>query len=166
MTDEPTGAEGTMSPSRLAQFEDEVSKLKVTGGGANPERLGSQWGIGLTILGFVIAIISWWSAKDNSSAVTALRANIFALIGVGVALVGIIIWLRNSLTRVPALLDHPARLRTARADRPPHPRAPRREITRREISALPDRHVEHRRGRNDASVLDLKHRDEHLVLPG
>jgi len=99
MSDEPTGADGTMSSSRLAQFEDEVSKLKVTGGGANPERLGSQWGIGLTILGFVIAIISWWSAKDNASAVTALRANIFAIIGVGVALVGIIIWVRNSLTR-------------------------------------------------------------------
>ena len=99
MSDEPTGADGTMSSSRLAQFEDEVSKLKVTGGGANPERLGSQWGIGLTILGFVIAIISWWSAKDNQSAVTALRANIFAIIGVGVALVGIIIWVRNSLTR-------------------------------------------------------------------
>jgi hypothetical protein len=99
MTDEPTGAEGTMSPSRLAQFEEEVSKLKVTGGGANPERLGSQWGIGLTILGFVIAIISWWSAKDNANAITALRAEIFAIIGIGLALVGIIIWLRNSLTR-------------------------------------------------------------------
>jgi hypothetical protein len=99
MNDEPTGAEGTMSPSRLAQFEDEVSKLKVTGGGANPERLGSQWGIGLTIVGFVIAIISWWSAKDNSSPVTALRANIFALIGIGLAVIGIIVWLRNSITR-------------------------------------------------------------------
>ena len=56
MNDEPTGAgaEGTMSPSRLAQFEAEVAKLKVTGGGANPERLGAQWGIGLTVVGIVI----------------------------------------------------------------------------------------------------------------
>ena len=100
MSDEPTGADGTMSPTRLAQFEDEVAKLKVTGGGANPERLGSQWGIGLTILGFVIAIISWWSALDaKDSAITALRAEIFAIIGIGISLVGIIIWLRNSLTR-------------------------------------------------------------------
>ena len=64
MTDQPAGAEPTLSSARLAQFEDEVAKLKVTGGGANPERLGAQWGIGLTILGFVIAIISWWSALD------------------------------------------------------------------------------------------------------
>ncbi len=100
MSDEPTGADGTMSSARLAQFEDEVGKLKVTGGGANPERLGSQWGIGLTILGFVIAIISWWSALDaKDSAITALRAEIFAIIGIGISLVGIVIWVRNSLTR-------------------------------------------------------------------
>jgi hypothetical protein len=102
MSDERTDASGTMSSSRLAQFEDEVRKLKVTGGGANPERLGSQWGIGLTILGFVIAVISWWSALDakgDNAAVSALRAEIFAFIGIGIAVVGIAIWVRNSLTR-------------------------------------------------------------------
>jgi hypothetical protein len=102
MTDAHTDANGTMSSSRLSQFEAEVAKLKVTGGGANPERLGSQWGIGLTILGFVIAIISWWSALDakgDTAAVSALRAEIFGFIGVGVAIVGIVIWARNSITR-------------------------------------------------------------------
>src|SRR5437868_1828181 len=48
----------SMSSPRLAQFQQEVGKLKVSGGGANPERLGSQWGIGLAILGLVTAIIS------------------------------------------------------------------------------------------------------------
>ncbi|MDP9334718.1 MAG: hypothetical protein M3Q30_15625 [Actinomycetota bacterium] len=99
MNDENTGAGGTMSSSRLAQFEAEVAKLKVTGGGANPERLGSRWGIGLTILGFVIAIISWWSALDGKDALSVLRAETFAFIGVGIAVVGIVIWARNSLTR-------------------------------------------------------------------
>ena len=102
MNDENTDAGGTMSSSRLAQFEAEVGKLKVTGGGANPERLGSQWGIGLTILGFVVVVISWWSALDakgDGAAVSALRAQIFALIGIGIAVVGIVIWVRNSLTR-------------------------------------------------------------------
>jgi hypothetical protein len=99
MNDEHTDASGTMSSSRLAQFEAEVAKLKVTGGGANPERLGSRWGIGLTILGFVIAIISWWSALDGKDALSVLRAEIFAIIGVGISIVGIVIWVRNSLTR-------------------------------------------------------------------
>jgi hypothetical protein len=99
MNDEHTGAGGTLSSSRLAQFEDEVAKLKVTGGGANPERLGSRWGIGLTIFGFVVSIISWWAALDGKDALSVLRAETFAIIGVGIALVGIVIWARNSLTR-------------------------------------------------------------------
>ncbi len=102
MSDQNTDADGTMSSSRLSQFEAEVGKLKVTGGGANPERLGAQWGIGLTILGFVITVISWWSALDakgDTAAVSALRAQIFGLIGIGIAVVGIVIWVRNSLTR-------------------------------------------------------------------
>ena len=101
MNDEPTGAgaEGTMSPTRLAQFEAEVAKLKVTGGGANPERLGAQWGIGITVVGFVVGIIAWFSAKDSSDVNTILRSQIVAVIGVGLAIVGIVIWARNSLTR-------------------------------------------------------------------
>ena len=99
MNDEHTGEGGTLSSSRLAQFEDEVAKLKVTGGGANPERLGSRWGIGLTIFGFVVSIISWWAALDGKDALSVLRAETFAIIGVGIALVGIVMWARNSLTR-------------------------------------------------------------------
>jgi hypothetical protein len=102
MNDENTDASGTMSSSRLSQFEAEVGKLKVTGGGANPERLGAQWGVGLTILGFVVIVISWWSALDakgDGAAVSALRAEVFGMIGVGLVVVGIVIWARNSLTR-------------------------------------------------------------------
>ncbi|MDQ1462207.1 MAG: hypothetical protein QOI08_3691 [Actinomycetota bacterium] len=102
MNDAPTRDDGKMAPSRLAQFEDEVAKLKVTGGGANPERMGSLWGIGLTVLGFVVVFVSWFSAidaKGDNAAVSALRAEIFGLIGIGIAVVGVVIWVRNSLTR-------------------------------------------------------------------
>jgi hypothetical protein len=92
-------AAGAMSAPRLAQFEDEVSKLKVTGGGANPERLGGQWGIGLTIFGFVIAIISWFSAMDANNHADIFRSQIMAGIGIGLAIVGIAMWVRNSITR-------------------------------------------------------------------
>ena len=88
-----------LSSERLAQFQDEVAKLKVTGGGANPERLGAQWGIGLTIVGFVVAIVAYWSALDSKSTNTQLRSQIIAIIGIGLALVGIVIWVRNSITR-------------------------------------------------------------------
>lgn len=92
-------SEGTLSSARLEQFEAEVGKLKVTGGGANPERLGAQWGIGLTIFGFVIAIIAWWSALNSSAPVTGIRSQIMGIIGAALAIVGIVIWVRNSITR-------------------------------------------------------------------
>jgi hypothetical protein len=89
----------TLSSARLAEFQDEVSKLKVTGGGANPERLAERWGIGLVIVGFVIAVISWWSAYDANNFADIHRSAIAAAIGVGIAIVGIVIWIRNSITR-------------------------------------------------------------------
>jgi hypothetical protein len=87
-----------VSSDRLAQFQGEVDKLKVSGGRANPERFGALWGIGLTIAGFVVAFISFFNALDGNTD-TQLRSQIFAVIGVGVSIVGIVIWLRNSITR-------------------------------------------------------------------
>lgn len=97
--DTETGTDGTMSQDRLARFEEEVGKLKVTGGAANPERLGSAWGVGLVIVGFVISFISWWSAYNAGNFESIHRSAIFALIGIGVSLVGTVIWIRNSMTR-------------------------------------------------------------------
>ena len=98
MTDGPAERE-TMSSSRLAQFESEVTKLKVSGGGANAERTAERFGIGLIVVGFVVAVISWWSAYNASRFEDIHRAAIFAGIGIGIALVGAIVWLRNSMTR-------------------------------------------------------------------
>jgi len=89
----------SMSSPRLAQFQEEVGKLKVSGGGANPERLGSQWGIGLAILGMIIAIISWISARQDTAFEFIQRDTIAAMIGIGISIVGIAIWVRNSITR-------------------------------------------------------------------
>ena len=96
-SDDP--ATGTLSSERLTEFQDEVAKLKVTGGGANPERLAERWGIGLTIVGFVIAALSWLSAYDANNFADIHRSAIAAAIGVGIAIVGIVIWIRNSMTR-------------------------------------------------------------------
>jgi hypothetical protein len=94
----PPSAE-TMSTARLEQLRDETAKLKVTGGMANPERLAGKWGIGLTIFGFVVAFVSWWSAFNAGDYASIYRSEIMAVIGVGVSIVGIVIWIRNSLTR-------------------------------------------------------------------
>jgi hypothetical protein len=100
MSDVNDGSDdATMSSERLAQFQEEVGKLKVSAGAANPERLGGQWGIGLTIFGLVVAFISWYSAYNSADLGTNLRAQIFGIIGLAISMVGIILWIRNSMTR-------------------------------------------------------------------
>jgi hypothetical protein len=98
MSKETAGGSEVMSSARLGQFQDEVAKLKLKGGGANPERTGATWGIGLGVVGAIIVVISWLSAK-GASTTTQLSAEIAALIGVLVGLVGVALWVRNSLTR-------------------------------------------------------------------
>ena len=100
MTDaQPDPPEDEVPSPRLAQFQEEVAKLKVTGGGANPERLGAQWGIALTIIGIVIMVIAYFSARQDTLQEYILRDTIAALGGFAVAIIGIVIWIRNSLTR-------------------------------------------------------------------
>ena len=89
-----------MSSERLAQFEDEVAKLKVTGGGANPERLGRQVGHRPHDLRLRRRDHRRGGARSTRAASktsTGRRSSL--LIGIGISIVGIVIWIRNSLTR-------------------------------------------------------------------
>ena len=98
MSEETAAGSEVMSSVRLAQFQDEVTKLKLKGGGANPERTGASWGIGLAIVGGIIVVIAWLSGKGGNTA-AKLDAEVAAIIGLLVGLVGLALWLRNSLTR-------------------------------------------------------------------
>jgi hypothetical protein len=98
MSEETAAGSEVMSSVRLAQFQDEVTKLKLKGGGANPERTGASWGIGLAIVGAIIVVIAWLSGKGGNTA-AKLDSEVAAIIGLLVGLVGLALWLRNSLTR-------------------------------------------------------------------
>jgi hypothetical protein len=99
MSEDTTGGSEVMSSVRLAQFQAEVAKLKLKGGGANPERSGATWGIGLTIVGVIIVVIAFLSSKGSGSNTNArLDAQVAALIGLIVGIVGVALWIRNSIT--------------------------------------------------------------------
>jgi hypothetical protein len=98
MSEETAAGSEVMSSVRLAQFQDEVTKLKLKGGGANPERTGASWGIGLAIVGGIIVVVAWLSGKGGNTN-AKLDAEVAAVIGLLVGLVGVVLWLRNSLTR-------------------------------------------------------------------
>lgn len=100
MSEDTTAHSEVMSSVRLAQFQDEIAKLKLKGGGANPERNGTNWGIGLGIVGAIIVVVAWLSSKGAGSSVNPrLDAQVAAVIGLLVGLVGVALWIRNSLTR-------------------------------------------------------------------
>lgn len=101
MSEETAAGSEVMSSVRLNQFQDEVGKLKLKGGGANPERNGANWGIGLGIVGVIIVVVAWLSAKGaaNGDVNARLESEIAALVGLLIGLVGVVLWLRNSLTR-------------------------------------------------------------------
>jgi hypothetical protein len=98
MSDDTTGGSGVMSSVRLAQFQDEVAKLKLKGGGANPERSGARLGIGLAIVGFIVVVISYLSSTGSSATNSKLDAIVAASIGLLVGLIGVVLWARNSIT--------------------------------------------------------------------
>jgi hypothetical protein len=98
MSEETAAGSEVMSSVRLAQFQDEVTKLKLKGGGANPERTGAAWGVGLAIVGGIIVVVAWLSGKGGGTS-AKLDAEVAAVIGLLVGLVGLALWVRNSLTR-------------------------------------------------------------------
>ena len=98
MSEETAAGSEVMSSVRLSQFQDEVTKLKLKGGGANPERTGASWGIGLAIVGGIIVVVAWLSGKGGNTS-AKLDSEVAAIIGLLVGLVGLALWLRNSLTR-------------------------------------------------------------------
>ena len=89
---------GTMSSERLARFEAEVGALKA-GGSANPERIGTWIGIAAGVVGAVVAIIGYAQAQSADRTEFIFRYQILAGIGLAVAVVGAVIWIRNSITR-------------------------------------------------------------------
>ena len=95
----PASPEAPISAERLAAFRSEVETLKVTGGVAKLERWGATLGLIGAVVGVVIAFIAYSNAQSAGDFATIHRNQIFAALGVAIALIGMLAWLRNSITR-------------------------------------------------------------------
>jgi hypothetical protein len=78
----------TITPSpRLAEFQGEVDKLKVTGGKANPERV---WvilsGIGM-LVGVVLSLLGWILTQGTTSTLDFASYNAMGNFGLTLAIV-------------------------------------------------------------------------------
>lgn len=92
MTDNEAGS------NRLDDFEAEVAGLRLKGGSIDRERQLTTSGIVMAVLGAVLAlgmVILSSSAADSRDSLTYVSIGILGLI---LALIGMVVWLRYSLT--------------------------------------------------------------------
>lgn len=87
------------SGSRLAEFESEVSRLKVRSGGAGPERRLATTGAAAAIVGLVIALVAFSGSGGAADPRDQTDFVILAIVGLGLTIVGTAVWFRYSLAR-------------------------------------------------------------------
>lgn len=90
---------GVLSGPRLEQFEAEITKLKVKGGRADRERLLVTLGVIATIAGFIVATIGITGVRNASDQLSQGDSMSLTILGVGIAIVGAVVWARCSLSR-------------------------------------------------------------------
>lgn len=127
ITQQPETKDTAVSSPRLAAFQEEVAKLGVTGGRANPERRLVRFGVFLIIAGIVLEVVALILSLNTSSVISEIpnslgqaekievgleqvasgldsardqgHALIIALCGLGAILAGGIFYIANSLSR-------------------------------------------------------------------
>ena len=87
-----------MSP-RLQQFQAEVANLKVTGGKANPERLGTIAGGLAMAIGVVLTLIAWLSTHNSISSLEFADYNALGTFGMTLTIAGTGLFVVMSLRR-------------------------------------------------------------------
>lgn len=115
-TQQPETTDTAVSSPRLAAFQEEVAKLGVTGGRANPERRLVRFGVFLIIAGIVLEVVALILSLNTSGIPEGVSAGeqiaaglgssrdqghalIIALCGLGAILAGGIFYIANSLSR-------------------------------------------------------------------
>lgn len=98
ITAKPESA-GVLSGPRLEQFETEIAKLKVKGGRADRERVLVILGVLATIVGFIVAAVGLTGVRNAGDQLEQGDAMSTTILGVGIAIVGAVLWARYSLTR-------------------------------------------------------------------
>ncbi len=95
------------TPKRLQEFQEEIDKLEVTGGKANPERRLLTVGVILGVLGIILVVAAFLVSRSTevsgNDALTGAAAQrdmiIMAILGGALVFVGAILYVTNKLTR-------------------------------------------------------------------
>lgn len=84
---------------RLAEFESEVSRLKVRAGGAGPERRLATVGLAVAATGLVVALVAFNGSGGAADPRDQTDFVILAIFGLALVITGVAVWFRYSLAR-------------------------------------------------------------------
>jgi len=98
-TNEGVTAQPSAVSPRLEEFQSEVRELKVSGGRANPERTGKILGGLLMLVGLVLTIVGYLTSHGTTNPLEQSDAQLIAIIGLTVAVIGTGLFVVFSLTR-------------------------------------------------------------------
>jgi hypothetical protein len=90
---------GVMPAERLQQFEAEIRRLGVKGGNPEPERWLVVVGVLAVIGGFALAVFGVNLVLNAGTALDQGDGVAQTILGVGIAIVGAVLWARYSLSR-------------------------------------------------------------------
>jgi hypothetical protein len=82
-----------------ASFAEELARLKVKGGDAEPGRAIAIAGIVAFVVGVVLIVFSLQTAHTTADPLVQGERTILALLGALVGLAGVVVWARFSLSR-------------------------------------------------------------------
>ncbi|MCB0986504.1 MAG: hypothetical protein H6519_11615 [Microthrixaceae bacterium] len=99
---EPRAGAGSAAPATAAQrLEIGVQSLTVPEPLAEAETILLKSGVALPVIGLVLMLAAWWSASDTPYVADQIPMLISGgLVGLGLLLVGVGLFLRYSLTRL------------------------------------------------------------------
>jgi hypothetical protein len=100
MTKNYASREGTDTTDGPApNFSDELARLKIKGGDAEPERALVFVGVALFVVGVVLTVFALQSAHTTADQLVQNERIILAVLGALLGLSGVVVWARYSLTR-------------------------------------------------------------------
>ena len=92
MTDNEAGS------SRRDEFEAEVAGLRLKGGSIERERQLTTVGLVLAVVGAVLALVMVFLSSSASDSRDSLTYVSVGVLGLALAVIGMVVWLRYSLT--------------------------------------------------------------------
>jgi uncharacterized membrane protein YidH (DUF202 family) len=95
----PPESSAVLAGPRLEQFEAEIAKLKVKGGRADRERVVVILAVLATIAGFIVTAIGITGVRNAGDQLEQGDSMSTTILGVGIAIVGVVVWARCSLSR-------------------------------------------------------------------